>query len=225
MQTLPKWIVSGAFILALNAGVINAVGILGFTHKAVSHVSGNATSLGLSLPHFSNTPSATFELLLIIVAFLIGATISGWLLKSSKAKLGRHYDTLLLIEAVILLTAACLFHYEVVGGHYLASMACGLQNAMVTTYSGAIVRTTHLTGIVTDLGLMLGARLRGEPIETRKARLFIAIFVGFVLGGTLAAWLFSALSFWTLGIMAVVCLLLACIYRYFLVMPASADAY
>lgn len=219
MQTLPKWIVSGAFILALNAGVVNAVGILGFTHKAVSHVSGNATSLGLALSDFLVLGSAITELVLIISAFFIGAMISGWLLKSSQAKLGRHYDTLLFIEALFLLAAAVLFHAEQNGGHYFASMACGLQNAMVTTYSGAIVRTTHLTGIVTDLGLMFGARLRAEPVEKRKVRLFLAIFIGFVLGGTIAAWLFVLLAFWTLGVMAAVCLVLAFVYRYFLTQP------
>ena len=60
-------------------------------------------------------------------------------------------------------------------GHYLASAACGLQNALVTNYSGATIRTTHVTGIFTDLGLMIGARLRGRPFDRRKALLFLLI--------------------------------------------------
>jgi uncharacterized membrane protein YoaK (UPF0700 family) len=45
---------------------------------------------------------------------------------------------------------------------FWASAACGLQNAMVSTYSGAIIRTTHITGTVTDLGAMIGQYLRGH---------------------------------------------------------------
>ncbi len=63
-------------------------------------------------------------------------------------------------------------------GQLAASAACGLQNAMATTYSGAIVRSTHLTGIFTDLGLMLGGKLRGNPVDKRKLMLFFTDFVG-----------------------------------------------
>ena len=58
-------------------------------------------------------------------------------------------------------------------GLLLASAACGLQNALATTYSGAIVRTTHVTGIFTDLGIMLGAIFRGQTLDYRKAKLFL----------------------------------------------------
>ena len=40
--------------------------------------------------------------------------------------------------------------------NYLASVGCGLQNATTSTYSGAVVRTTHVTGLFTDLGILLG---------------------------------------------------------------------
>ncbi len=46
---LPRWVESGAFVLALIAGTINAIGLLGFEHQAVSHVSGTATQFGSGL--------------------------------------------------------------------------------------------------------------------------------------------------------------------------------
>lgn len=46
---LPRWVEYGAFSLALLAGFVNAVGFLGFRHEAVSHLSGSATQLGVSL--------------------------------------------------------------------------------------------------------------------------------------------------------------------------------
>ncbi|WP_156312572.1 DUF1275 family protein [Marinagarivorans algicola] len=60
----------------------------------------------------------------------------------------------------------------------MASSACGLQNALITIYSGAVIRTTHTTGIFTDLGIMLGSKLRGEPFDKRKALLFLVIICG-----------------------------------------------
>jgi hypothetical protein len=54
-------------------------------------------------------------------------------------------------------------------GRYLSSAACGLQNALATTDCGAIVRTAHVTGIFTDLGIMMGTKFRGEGFDNRKA--------------------------------------------------------
>lgn len=64
----------------------------------------------------------------------------------------------------------------------MASFACGMQNALVTTYSGAVVRTTHLTGLFTDFGIMLGEVLEGKEIDKRRLLLFILIISGFILG-------------------------------------------
>lgn len=43
---------------------------------------------------------------------------------------------------------------------YPLAVACGMQNGMVTTWSGAVVRTTHFTGTITDTGLVIGHWLR-----------------------------------------------------------------
>jgi len=69
-------------------------------------------------------------------------------------------------------------------------MACGLQNAMATTFSGAVVRTTHLSGMFTDLGIGLGHLLRGLPLQMRRLTLSGLIISGFLGGGIVGAWLF-----------------------------------
>lgn len=100
-------------------------------------------------------------------------------------------------------------------GHYLASAACGLQNALATTYSGAVVRTTHVTGIFTDLGIMLGSKIRGETFDKRQGLLFLLIILGFICGGTLVAYLFSIFMFNALLFPASICILLAFFYWFF----------
>lgn len=66
-------------------------------------------------------------------------------------------------------------------------MACGLQNAMATSYSGAVIRTTHLTGVVTDLGIACGHWLRGQPVDRARFRLHAVLLLGFFSGGVLGA--------------------------------------
>ncbi|MDP4652208.1 MAG: DUF1275 domain-containing protein [Haliea sp.] len=210
ISRLPRWVEYGAFVLALVAGLVNAIGLLGFQHQSISHLSGTATLLGTGL--VNATFFTALHLLLILVSFLVGAVISGYSLRSGALKLGHNYSGLLCLEAGLLFASIYFLTQGSFFGHYLASAACGLQNALATTYSGAVVRTTHVTGIFTDLGIMLGAKLRGEEFDSRKATLFLLIITGFILGGTVGAYTFSAYGFYSLIIPASICLLLALSY-------------
>lgn len=211
ISRLPKWVEVGAFILALVAGCVNAVGLLGFDHQSISHLSGTATLLGTTLSTASIQKS--IHLTGVLLSFLFGAMVAGYLVHGSSLKLGRHYDTALFIEGMLLLASIWVLSLDSFYGHFFASAACGLQNALATTYSGAVIRTTHVTGIFTDLGIMLGRLLRGEALDGRKAKLFGLIIVGFIAGGSMGALLHAACQFYALLVPAGICLLLALIYR------------
>ena len=211
ISKLPRWVEYGAFILALVAGCINAIGLLGFEHQSISHLSGTATLLGAEI--LKSSTGNVFHLSAILFSFFLGASLSGFLLNSSALKLGRHYDTALFIEALLLFGAIAFLARSSFYGHYMASAACGLQNALATKYSGAVVRTTHVTGIFTDLGIMLGAKLRGGAFDKRKATLFVLIILGFISGGAFGAYLFGKFQFMALAVPAIVCLALAVSYR------------
>lgn len=201
ISRLPRWIEYGAFFLSALAGCVNAVGLLGFEHQAVSHVSGTATLLGAELVH---SPNAALHLFLILLSFMAGAAISGVMIENTALKLGRHYSSALLLEGILLIAAMLVLGKHAPAGHYLASAACGLQNALITTYSGAVIRTTHITGIITDLGLMIGARLRGKHFDRRKARLLVIITAGFITGSAIGALLFKLMHYYALAIPALV---------------------
>lgn len=196
MSTLPRWAEIGGFLLALLAGYVNATGLLGFSHEAVSHVTGTTTLLGAQLAR--GDWLAVSHLLLILISFMLGAAGSGFFISHASLKLGRQYGGALCIEGVLLILAMLLLEQGAKAGHYLASAACGLQNGMVTTFSGATVRTTHMTGLFTDLGIMLGAKLRGQSGDRRKVVMFLLLIAGFVVGGALGSvafglWAFRAL--------------------------------
>lgn len=210
LSKLPRWIEYGAFTLALLAGSVNAVGLLGFQHQSISHLSGTATLLGSSL---LGSLEHSLHLLGILASFLFGAMISGLLLTSTSLKLGRHYDSLLFIEGLLLIIAIYFLNNGSLLGHYFASAACGLQNALASSYSGAIIRTTHVTGIFTDLGILLGSALRGEVFDKRKAMLFLLIISGFILGGFVGGLLYVKFAFMALIVPAIICFLLALAYK------------
>lgn len=210
ISKLPRWVEYGAFVLALVAGIVNAIGLLGFKHQAISHLSGTATQLGTGV--FNSTFIDVLHLFIILLSFLLGAAISGYFLRSDALKLSHNYSGLLTLEALLLFSAIYFLSKDSVNGHYIASAACGLQNALATTFSGAVIRTTHITGIFTDFGIMLGAKLRGEEFDKRKALLFFLIIIGFILGGSFGAFLFSLLEFNALFIPAGICLALALSY-------------
>ncbi|WP_070969312.1 YoaK family protein [Vibrio sonorensis] len=220
ISRLPKWVEYGAFLLALLAGLVNAVGLLGFQHQAVSHVSGTITLLGSKV--VEGHPSL-WHLCFILISFVFGAAISGWLFSSPALKLGRRYGVALCFEGTLLLIAYFLLLNHSHYGQYFASAACGLQNAMITSYSGAVVRTTHLTGIMTDIGLMLGARLRGESFDHRKAKLFLFIFSGFLSGGVVGALSFHKFQIHTMLIPAAMAFVIALAYWLYLGLKSQQE--
>jgi xanthosine utilization system XapX-like protein len=72
-------------------------------------------------------------------------------------------------------------------GGYLVSLACGLQNGMCTTFSGAVIRTTHVTGILTDIGLILGQTVFHPRTRKHlwKLKVLVPLYVAFFLGGVI----------------------------------------
>lgn len=207
---LPSWVEWGAWLLAFNAGGINAVGLLSLEHQAISHVTGSASWLGLELAQ--GNFSKVLHLALVIAAFFAGAAFSGWMIQDSTLKLGRRYSACLVIEALLLLAALESFSAGYSAAALWASAACGIQNAMVSTYSGAVIRTTHITGTVTDLGVYVGHWLRGIAVDGRRVRLHILVICGFLAGATGGAMAWLRLGLAAIWLPVAVCLSLAAAY-------------
>src|SRR5688500_5394345 len=133
ISKLPRWVWTGAWALAFVAGMVNVVGLLGFEHQAVTHLTGTTSMLAAALA--SLDAAAALHFVAIIGSFIAGTVLSGFLIQDSTLQLGRRYGVALLLEAILLCVAVPFLKRNTMLGIYSASCACGLQNAMVSTYS------------------------------------------------------------------------------------------
>lgn len=210
INKLPRWVETGAFFLAFIAGSVNAIALLGFNHQGVSHLTGSSSLLGVELANGNFTEA--LHLLWILLSFVVGAAVSGYLIGNQSLKLGRRYGVALLSVALLLLFAMCFLLHGNNLGHYLASGACGLQNAMTSAFSGALVRTTHVTGLFTDLGIIIGLWLRGQKADKRRVILYLTLITGFVTGGLVGAMNFNSFSFLAMLVPAGLAAIMALVY-------------
>ena len=186
---LATWVWIGAAALACVAGMVNVVGYLGFEHQAITHLTGTTSLLGAALAQ--GNLRAVLQLAGMLLAFVLGAVLSGLLIKDSVLQLGRRYGVALAFEAALLVLAVPLFEQGYFAGPLLAAVAIGLQNAMATTYSGAIIRTSHVSGMFTDLGITIGHAMRGLPVDRRRLSLCLVIITAVLAGGIVGALLYG----------------------------------
>ena len=201
IHKIERWAWWGGALLAGNAGLVNAVGLQSYAHQAVTHVTGTTSLFSLALAHHDIV--ALGNLGLVLAAFTGGAALSGFITQNATLRLGRRYGVALLLESAMLAIAASLMRSHHVTGSYFASAACGLQNAMAGTYSGSVLRTTHLTGMFTDLGAAVGHLLRHNEVDWIRIRLCALLIGSFVIGGTVGCVLFDFYSYNTLYIPAI----------------------
>ncbi len=181
-QYTPAWVLGSAFALAAIAGSINAVAWLGVEHKGITHVTGALTEASTRAAALQAAPA--IYSLTVVAAFMAGSVISGLLIRDPTLRFGRRYGVGLVLESLLLVGAFVARDAErVFAADLLAAMACGLQNALATSFSGAVLRTTHMTGVVTDLGLLLGHALRRQQVDWARFWLYLALITGFVAGG------------------------------------------
>jgi uncharacterized membrane protein YoaK (UPF0700 family) len=200
-ERTPGWVLMGAFLLTMSAGSINAVGFLGVHHQGISHLTGTLSLVGTRVAAGSFADAAAAGL--IVGSFFFGAFLSALIIRESSLHMGRRYGVVLTLESALLFGAVYLFEGGTVAGAYLASIACGLQNAMATSYSGALIRSTHMTGLVTDIAIAAGHAVRGHPVDWFRMRLYGVLLGGFTLGGVAGAAGFARIGYRTLVFPAV----------------------
>lgn len=208
--------------LTFVAGAINAGGFM-IVGQYTSHMSGIVSSMADHLA--LGMGQVALAGLLALACFMAGAAHSAWLINLGRRRHWRSRFALpLLSEAALLLT------FGIIGASMPAEAAAiaavpvlcflmGVQNACITKISGARIRTTHVTGIVTDLGIEIGKltywNVNDRPGEARvladraKMRLLAGLLAGFAVGGLVGAACFMRFGLGTCIPLALVLVVLA----------------
>ena len=179
-----RFVLISASLLAALAGYINTL-FLSLYLLPVSHLSGTLSRFSLDIS--KNDWSDLSQISGIIVGFLFGAMLSGLIIGNSTLQLGRRYGVVLVLEGLFLALSAWLLHLVPLLAVSLASLACGIQNGMASNYRGMIIRTTHVTGVITDLGVLLGRWVRHKKVDTWQFALLVLTLFAFLVGGLLGA--------------------------------------
>ena len=202
----------GGAVLAFSAGCVNTAALMGFANLSVSHVTGNVSLFAAAIAYLDARSILYIGTLLL--SFLAGAILSGFIIGQAALKLGKRYGQALYIEAALLLVSYWLYQQHDFLGQLAAAMACGLQNAMVATYSGAVIRTTHLTGLTSDMGAAIGNWLAGRAISKPTLGFQAVIWYCFCGGSAVGAYLFAKVGYEALFVPITIVLTAAFIYNY-----------
>lgn len=192
-------------VLAAVAGFVNSVALLVWAYPV-----GNLTALTTKAGMHSTNPAIYQGRMIaaIVLGFLFGAVAAGAVLAAARTFAGPRHAAVLMVEAALLLAAAGVEHP--IGRALLAACACGLQNGMTSNFPGMSVRTTHFTGTITDLGLLLG-RSRRHGVDRWKATVLATTVVLFVAGAAAGVLLGNRIGDHALIPPAIACLVLAAI--------------
>ncbi|HPA36124.1 MAG TPA: YoaK family protein [Chitinophagales bacterium] len=184
-----------ASLLSFVAGTVNVAGFLS-VKQLTTNVTGHFAFFIDEI--FQLNFSQGFAYLLYVLFFLLGSFVSSLLVEIINRKQEAYIYIIPTVTESIILFAVALLGTSLSTHHpnllaYSLLFAMGLQNSLVTTISNASVRTTHLTGLFTDLGIELSQLFfythpeqRNKLLSSIRLRLTIIafFFLGGIIGGT-----------------------------------------
>lgn len=202
-----------AGLLSSIAGALNAVGFL-IAGSFTANMTGNISAFSDHIATGGFLIALSF--LGLVGAFICGATIAALAINAGeRRKLSSVYALAIAAEAVILLLVGTAFALSPATETLLItalSFVMGLQNAVTTMISRARVRTTHVSGMATDIGIGLAALVGDEKSRqeaTPKLWLHSLTLTCFAFGGLCGALLFKFVGSWLFMITAALLLLIA----------------
>lgn len=196
-----------AVILAFIAGAVNSAGYYSFGYFS-ANMTGNVSLISDHLSLWQVRIALAF--ISILFMFILGSFCASLFIGVGRRNHQANiYALTLLAEAFLLVMIGILdlVYRSELGGIVIVSLlsfTMGIQNAASTRISGSKVRTTHVSGIATDIGVGLAALL--QPLEMsvkivfkQRLQLHLATIVSFTLGGiagVLAYQMIGGMMYW-----------------------------
>ncbi len=197
-------------ILTALAGLINALAICYFG-TTVSHVTGLVSNVSISIS--KGNWSNMWWLLSVILSFLVGAIAAGIITAERKFYLNITYGIVILSIGVILALGVFILKDSTKNLVRLFALLMGLQNGMVVSFRGVVVRMTHMSGNLTDLGVFIGYKIRRKSKEDYIMGIipFTALII-FIIGGVAGMGLYHLMKINAYYVAALTYLVLGGVY-------------
>jgi uncharacterized membrane protein YoaK (UPF0700 family) len=199
------------FTLAFIGGYINVVSLLSNYNFTITHLTGNVSKL--TEAYFFKDSIHFKSYIYILLFFLFGSATSGFIVGGSEFKFKKKYGYVLISQSIVLLFATFLLKSNIFLGILLAAYTCGLQNGLIIKFNGSLVRTTHLTGTITDLGVNIGNFCRTKFLDKWKFFLNIILIFGFFTGGFIALKVFNFYKVYSLIFIVILYLFMGISYE------------
>lgn len=199
-----KFLYKNVGYLTFLAGTVNTCAIV-FLELSITHFTGNISNAAIALANgeftiFSQTLSC-------VMTFFLGSIISGYINYERKSNLTK-YDSILPIlfgitmHITVNITVNSMILLSVI------SLGMGIQNGTYIKLKGILVRTTHMTGHLTDAGFCLGSLLHGNRDDAWKLMFYMSSILLFFFGGFTSFLLIRAINTKAIEVIA----LLYCIF-------------
>ena len=183
---------AGGCFLCFLSGAINVHFVRLYAY-AVGFLAGDIVRIFIEISEAEHDNRSVYLLILIVLGFILGAIVAGRVIHHPRFDFEHPYGRSLMAIGGLYLVAAYFEKSSLLVSLPLAAFASGLQNGLATKYRGVILRTTHITGIVTDFGQALGMKLAGHKVEPWKIWLYLFLFF-FFLAGIVAGLFFDKIS-------------------------------
>lgn len=196
------WVIFGGCCLAFLGAAVNACYLIRLG-TSVSHLTGDISKVAMDAAHGHRSLSAAaLNLVAAAASFVFGAAVAGFFIHHPGIEFSRPYGRAVIAIGILLIAAHCTFLTAPVLSICFAGIACGFQNALATHYRGMILRTTHVTGLLTDLGTNLGMKFRGHQVAGWKLLVPTLLVLGFFSGAVFGSVLVVVLEWPALPIIA-----------------------
>lgn len=193
------WIESLTFL----AGAINicAIVLYGMT---ITHYTGNISNAAIAIGNGQILTHSKF--LSYIILFFLGSVIAGLLSHEQKSDLRKYHSVIPILFGILILVVFKYFNSDVAILRVLA-FGMGIQNGICKKVDGVLVRTTHMTGYITDAAFSLVSILRGHSEQAWKLRFYLISIFAYFAGGLASLITIQMIGSWAIVVVAILYIL------------------
>ena len=193
-------------MLSFIGGYVDVYGLITVTFP-LTHFTGSVAKIAMEGPYMT-WDKEVLQLAVALFFFILGNILAGLFIGERNFSFRKRYGMIFVSLGTLI---AILF--QMARGDksfaYLLSIAIGMQNGLFITYKGILVRTSHLTGAISDLGVYIGYILRGKKVDAWKIFYYTVSLLSFFGGGVVSKIMYDlygrqsvyavSLGYWLIG--------------------------